>query len=76
MNSQEKALAAISQGKFKEEIVPVQVMRGKGSPMIFDQDEHPRRLSMAQLLSWSLCSKKMEQSQPVILPEGMTERLQ
>lgn len=49
LNSQEKALAAISQGKFKEEIVPVQVMRGKGSQMIFDQDEHPRRLSMAQL---------------------------
>ncbi|MCL0074632.1 acetyl-CoA C-acetyltransferase, partial [Thermodesulfovibrionales bacterium] len=41
--SQEKALAAIDSGKFKDEIVPVQVPQRKGDPIIFSVDEFPRR---------------------------------
>lgn len=40
--SQQKAEAAIKEGKFKEEIVPVKVPQKKGDPVIFDTDEHPR----------------------------------
>lgn len=40
--SQQKAEAAIKAGKFKEEIVPVEVPQRKGDPVIFDTDEHPR----------------------------------
>ncbi len=40
--SQQKAEAAIKAGKFKDEIVPVEVPQRKGDPIIFDTDEHPK----------------------------------
>ncbi len=40
--SQQKAVAAIKAGKFKDEIVPVEVPQRKGDPVIFDTDEFPR----------------------------------
>lgn len=40
--SQNRAEAAIKAGRFKDEIVPVEVPQTKGDPLIFDQDEHPR----------------------------------
>jgi acetyl-CoA C-acetyltransferase len=41
-NSQNKAEAAIKAGKFKDEIVPVEVPQPKGNPVIFSNDEFPR----------------------------------
>jgi len=41
-NSHMKAVAAIEQGKFKEEIFPVEIPQRKGDPVIFDKDEGPR----------------------------------
>jgi len=38
-----KAIAAIDAGRFKKEIVPVEVPQKKGPPIIFDTDETPRR---------------------------------
>ena len=46
--SQERAARAIEAGLFKEEIVPYEI-KGKKSVVIFDQDEHPRETTMAQL---------------------------
>ena len=40
--SQQKAEAAIAAGKFKDEIVPVEIPLKKGDPKIFDTDEFPR----------------------------------
>jgi len=40
--SHQKACAAIEARKFKEEIIPVQIPRGKGDSMIVDVDEGPR----------------------------------
>ena len=40
--SQQKAEAAIKAGKFKDEIVPVEVPQRKGDPVVFDTDEHPK----------------------------------
>ena len=40
--SQNKAEAAIKEGKFKDEIVPVEIPQRKGDPVVFDTDEHPR----------------------------------
>lgn len=40
LESQRRAAAAISSGKFREEIVPVEVKTRKGT-VIFDTDEHP-----------------------------------
>ena len=40
--SQNRAEAAIKAGKFKDEIVPVEIPQRKGDPIIFDTDEHPK----------------------------------
>jgi acetyl-CoA C-acetyltransferase len=41
-NSQNKAAKAIADGKFKAEIVPIELPQRKGDPIIFDTDEGPR----------------------------------
>jgi acetyl-CoA C-acetyltransferase len=43
MNSYEKVWKAMEDGKFKDEIVPVEVPVRKGDPKIFDTDEIPFR---------------------------------
>ncbi len=40
--SHQRAVAAIDAGKFKDEIVPIEVPQRKGPPQIVDTDEHPR----------------------------------
>ena len=40
--SQQRAEAAIKDGKFKEEIIPVEIPQKKKAPLVFDTDEHPR----------------------------------
>ncbi|MFV0517292.1 MAG: acetyl-CoA C-acetyltransferase [Aminipila sp.] len=40
--SQNRAEAAIKDGKFKDEIVPVEIPQRKGEPVIFDTDEFPK----------------------------------
>ncbi len=48
--SQQKAEAAIKSGRFKDEIVPVEIPQRKGDPIIFDTDEFPRFGSSAEKL--------------------------
>ena len=43
--SYRRTLAAISAGRFKDEIVPVEIPRPKGEPVIFEEDECPRETS-------------------------------
>ncbi len=40
--SQQRAEAAITAGRFKDEIVPVLIPQRKGDPVVFDTDEFPR----------------------------------
>jgi acetyl-CoA C-acetyltransferase len=42
LESQRKAEAAIKSGRFKDEILPVEIPQRKGDPIIFDTDEFPR----------------------------------
>ncbi len=42
LRSQNLAEKAIKEGKFKDQIVPVEIPQRKGEPKIFDTDEHPR----------------------------------
>jgi acetyl-CoA C-acetyltransferase len=49
--SQQKAEAAIKAGKFKDEIIPVEIPQRKGEPVIFDTDEFPRFGSTTESLS-------------------------
>ena len=40
LHSQTRAAAAIAEGKFKDEIVPVVIPQKKGDPIVFDTDEY------------------------------------
>jgi acetyl-CoA acetyltransferase family protein len=42
LESQRRAVAAIREGRFKDEIVPVVVPQRRGDPVVVDTDEHPR----------------------------------
>ena len=48
--SQRRAQAAIEAGKFKEEIVPVEVPQRRGEPVIFETDEYVRGDTTAEKL--------------------------
>lgn len=42
MNSHRRAAAAIKAGKFKDEILPIEIPQKKGPPLVFDTDETVR----------------------------------
>ena len=50
LTSQERAAAAIAAGRLAEEIVPVEVGRGKRARMV-EQDEHPRPETTLEILA-------------------------
>ena len=49
--SQQKAEKAQQDGRFKDEIVPVEIPQRKGDPLIFDTDEYPKQGITAEKLS-------------------------
>lgn len=56
--SQEKALAAIESGRFKDEIIPVVVQNKKQESFSFEIDEHPRKTSPEALANLKPAFKK------------------
>ncbi len=57
LESQRRALAAIAAGKFKQEIVPVEIKTRKGA-VVFDTDEHPTETTLEKLSSLPPAFKK------------------
>ena len=51
LNSHRKAAAAIKAGKFREEIVPVEIPQKKGAPVLFDTDEAVREDTSLEALA-------------------------
>ncbi|MBE3552403.1 MAG: acetyl-CoA C-acetyltransferase [Kyrpidia tusciae] len=51
LRSQRRAAAAIAEGRFKDEIVPVEIRGRKGEVSVFDTDEHPRPSTTAEALA-------------------------
>lgn len=49
--SQQKAIAAIEGGRFRDEITPIQVPQRKGEPLGFDTDEQPRAGTTVEALA-------------------------
>ncbi|AKO94041.1 acetyl-CoA C-acetyltransferase [Priestia filamentosa] len=47
-SSQQKAEKAITSGRFKDEIVPVEIPQRKGDPIVFAEDEFPRKGTTAE----------------------------
>lgn len=60
-NSHQKAIKAIDNGWFKDEIVPVSIPQKKGEPIIVDTDEGPRRDTSLE---------KLSQLKPAFKPDG------
>lgn len=56
--SQQKYFAALEAGKWKDEIIPVEIIPGKGDKVIFSIDEHPRKSSLEKLASLKPAFKK------------------
>ncbi len=48
--SQARAAAAMESGKFVDEIVPVEIPQRKGDPIVFAQDEYPKKGSTEEKL--------------------------
>ena len=51
LNSHRKAAAAIKSGRFKDEIVPVEIPQRKGAPIVFDTDEPVREDTSIEALA-------------------------
>jgi 3-oxoadipyl-CoA thiolase len=51
LRSQQRAVAAIEQGHFADQIVPISVPQRKGEPLVVDRDEHPRADTSAEALA-------------------------
>ena len=49
--SQQKAEAAQNEGKFEEEIAPLEIPQRKGDPVVFDRDEFPRHGTTSEKLA-------------------------
>jgi len=62
LKSHQKAIAAMDAGKFKEEIVPVEIPQRKGPPTLVDTDETPRRDTSMEALA---------KLAPAFKPDGM-----
>lgn len=58
--SQQKYFAALAAGKWKDEIVPVEITPNKTDKIIFDTDEHPRKSSL----------EKLSQLRPAFIKDG------
>ncbi|HJA12293.1 MAG TPA: thiolase family protein [Candidatus Mediterraneibacter merdipullorum] len=50
LSSHKKAVAAIQAGKFKDEIVPIEIKGRKGQVTVFDTDEGPRENQSMEIL--------------------------
>jgi acetyl-CoA C-acetyltransferase len=51
LNSHRKAAAAIKEGKFKDEILPVEIPQKKGAALVFDTDESVREDTSIEALA-------------------------
>jgi acetyl-CoA C-acetyltransferase len=61
-HSHRRAIEAIDAGRFKDEIVPLEVPQRKGPPLVFDTDEGPRRDTSLEALG---------KLRPVFKPDGI-----
>jgi acetyl-CoA C-acetyltransferase len=57
-NSQQKYFAALAEGNWKDEIIPVQIPQNKTKDFVFEIDEHPRNSSLEKLSALKPAFKK------------------
>ena len=59
LESHRRAVAAINAGRFKDEIVPIEVTQRKGPPRIVETDEHPRATTLEKLAKLACHGQRM-----------------
>ncbi len=60
LESQSKYFAALESGKWKDEIVPVEITPNKSEQVILERDEHPRKTTL----------EKLSQLKPAFIKDG------
>ena len=73
VNSHRKAAAAIQAGKFKDEIVAVEIPQKKGSPIVFDTDETVREDTTTEVLGKLKPAFKKEGSVTAVNAPGVND---
>ena len=58
LESQTRAIRAIADGRFKDEITPFVIPKRKGDPIVFDTDEYPRATTIEKLAKLRPAFKK------------------
>ncbi|OOY28151.1 3-oxoadipyl-CoA thiolase [Thioclava sp. L04-15] len=61
LRSQDRAAAAMSEGRLASEITPVTIAQRKGDPVVVDADEHPRAGTTLEALA---------KLRPIVRPDG------
>lgn len=71
LESQQRAAAAIEEGRFKDEIVPVHIPQRRGDPILVDTDEHPRiKVNEDGTVELLTSAEKLAKLKPAFRPEG------
>ncbi len=70
LESQRRAVAAINEGRFKDEIVPIEIPQRKGPPKIVDTDEHPRYTKAGGRYQLATSREELAKLRPAFKEDG------
>lgn len=70
LQSQQRAIDAMNRGYFESEIVPLEIPRRKGEPIIVDADEHPFYRKTDDGFQVATSIEKLAQLRPVFRQDG------
>ncbi len=70
LQSQQRAMAAMNAGRFKDEIVPVSVPQGRKPPIVVDTDEYPRVQKTGEAYTLATSLEKLAALKPAFREGG------
>jgi acetyl-CoA acetyltransferase family protein len=70
LESHRRAVAAIATGRFKDEILPIEVPQRKGPPKVIDTDEHPRYKIVDGAYTLDTSMEMLARLRPAFRPGG------
>ncbi|MBN1659625.1 MAG: thiolase family protein [Anaerolineae bacterium] len=70
LESQRRTVAALNAGRFRDEIVPIEVPQRKGPPLVVDTDEHPRYTVAGGEYVLDTSAEQLAKLRPAFRPGG------
>ena len=70
LESHKRAVAAINEGKFRDEIVPIEISKKNKKVQIIDTDEHPRYAKNGDRYELDISIKDLEKLKPAFKKNG------